>query len=1072
MKQSASPKSKTNLSQLAERPINENIVFGIDVGIASCGWAVIDTKDEAILAMGSRCFEAPEDPQKKTLYNEQRRTKRGMRRVTSRRAGRMNSVRQVIKDAGLVQTPTHEYFQSLGKNAPDPWETRALAVEEAITPEEAATALIHIAKHRGFKSSSKRDAAESEGKVVLNAVSEWDKKLDGRTFGKAVYEDYRDGRKRNREGDYQFTASRIHTLEEASQIIQTQRARGAEWATEEFEERYINVAFHQRPLQSSEDLVGKCPFEPDEKRAAKFSYSFERFRMLQTMVNRCRISTPDGDEPLTSGQLKRVIAGFGRSKTLSYTRLRSLIDLPEAKFVGVPDNDASKLRKDITGNTNGACPGSYTLFQLLGTSTWNQLIKTPEILDQIAAIITFNESPDEIRRRFDNLELDAETVETLMEGVNEGKFASFKGTGNVSAKAARKLIPELLRGKTYNIACDEVGYDFNNQIDTNIQDIKNPVVQRALTQAIKQVQVLVRRYGRPGKIHTELLRDVGRSAEERGKMEHGIQKRSDEKQKHREKFKELINAEDCTHDDVEKYELLKEQQFNCAYCERALRPNDIVKSRVQVDHIYPRSRSHENGFENKVATCISCNQSKRNLTPWEWKGEHDPRWWQVFEARVKGFNCRHKEKKRRLLRKSFKDRQQDFIARNKVDSSYVSRALLRELRKLYPESYHGVPVYEGSSRRIFPRHIYPRPGQFTAMLRRAWLSGKYEKDRDDDRHHAMDALIVATLSERLLRKLRDEYKRLELLGRQHKTTPTINPLWESFAQDAIDAYNAGWLVCRTENRRARGALHEETIRSSRIHEDGKQVFYERKAIENITKSDVSRIPDPVIRERVASWLEDGKSNDNRPYSAKGDPIRKLRLRDDRTKTAIQINRRDMGGKNQNRQGGFAKNSEMLRVDVFKVTKDREDSYGNPVKAGYYLVPVYARQAMLQAAEERKRRNAIKKGRTVGNRRHTTPLNAVKREGEWPEMDCGEFVTSLYPFSYVELTKRDGSIVKGYYRTTNSFDAGIVVSPHKHSSQSQKIGSITLRSIRKFQIDRLGCKKPLKAETWPGHQYDH
>ena len=585
-----------------------------------------------------------------------------------------------------------------------------------------------------------------------------------------------------------------------------------------------------------------------------------------------------------------------------------------------------------------------------------------------------------------------------MEGVNEGKFASFKGTGNISAKAARKLIPELLRGKTYDIACDEVGYDHTKSLETSIENIKNPVVQRALTQALKQISVLVRCYGRPSEIRVELMREVGKSAEERGRMTAGLNKRANDRQKSRDEFLGLVPRESCSRDELWMFELMKEQSHRCPYCDKHLSPMDIINSNVQIDHIYPRSRSHEDGFVNKVLTCISCNQGKRNRTPWEWKGERDNQWWTEFEARVKGINCKH-EKKRRLLSTSFKDREQDFIERNKVDNSYTSRALHSELMKLYPESYSGGTIIKGVRRRV-----YPRPGQFTAMLRRAWLSGKYEKDRDDDRHHAMDALIVATLSEVLLQDLTDAYQYLELLGKQHKTTPTIAAPWESFAQDAMNAYNAEWLVCRTENRRARGALHEETIRTSRIDQYGEQTFYERKAIDNIKKPDLKRISDPVIRERVESWLEAGQPDNNRPCSAKGDPIRKLRLRDDRTKTAIQINRRDMGGKKQNRQGGFAKNSEMLRVDVFKVSKDREDSYGNPVKAGYYLVPVYWRQAMLQAAEERKRRNAIKKGRAVGDRRHMTPLNAVKREGEWLEMDCGEFVTSLYPFSYVELTK--------------------------------------------------------------------
>ena len=1049
MQKPASPKSETNLTRLAKRPIYEDIVFGIDVGIASCGWAVVDTKNNTILAMGSRCFEPPEDPQKKTLYNENRRTKRGMRRVTARRAGRMNSIRQVIKDAGLVASPTHEYFQSLGKNAPDPWESRAIAVDESVTPEEAAVALIHIAKHRGFKSNSKRDAADSEGKVVLNAVSEWDKKLDGRTFGKTIYEDYKDERKRNREGDYQFTASRNHTLEEARTIIASQRARGAEWATEQFEKSYLEAAFHQRPLQSSEELVGECPLEPGEKRAAKFSYSFERFRLLQTLINRCRISTPDGDVPLTPRQLKRAISGFGASKSLSYTSLRRLIDLPDARFASIPDNDPTKLRKDVTGNSNGACPGSYTLYQLLGKTTWNQLVKTPETLDQIAAIITFNESPDEIRKRFDSLDLEPETVETLMEGVHNGKFAPFKGTGNISAKAACNLIPELLRGKTYDIACNEVGYDFNKGLDTSIQDIKNPVVQRALTQAIKQVEVLIRCYGRPGKIHLELLRDVGKSARERGEIERGLNKRTSEREKNRKEFLGCVGLTQCSRDDVQIYELLKEQSFRCAYCDTYLRPDQIVTSNVQVDHIYPRSRSHEDGFVNKVATCISCNQRKRNQTPWEWKGQSDSEWWEAFSARVKGFTCKN-EKKRRLLSTAFKDRELDFIERNKIDSSYTSRALLRELRKLYPEAYDGGAVVKGSH-----RHIYPRPGQFTAMLRRAWLGKRYKKDRDDDRHHAMDASIVATLDEGLLQRLTRGYKELEESAKQHKLTPDVAPPWESFAQDALAAYDAGWLVCRTENRRARGALHEETIRTSRIDDDGNQVFYERKSIDNITKSDIARIPDDVIRERVAKWLNDEKSDD-RPCSAKGDPIRKLRL-PTKIKTATQINRHDMGGDKPRRQGGYAENSNMVRVDVFKVSHTRYDAAGQRVTPGYYLVPVYLWQ--------------------IVDKNSKTPLNATlggKPESEWPQMNPEEFVMSLYKDSYIKLKRRNGDSIDGYYRSTNRNTASIAISPHNERQKIiQSIGVRNLVSLHKHQIDRLGIPHKIaeKSTAWPGYQHN-
>ena len=83
--------SNTFIKLASDEEIKPGLVFGLDVGISSCGWAVVNLEAKSILAMGSRCFDAPEDPQKKTLYNAERRAKRGMRRVTYRRRGRLGT---------------------------------------------------------------------------------------------------------------------------------------------------------------------------------------------------------------------------------------------------------------------------------------------------------------------------------------------------------------------------------------------------------------------------------------------------------------------------------------------------------------------------------------------------------------------------------------------------------------------------------------------------------------------------------------------------------------------------------------------------------------------------------------------------------------------------------------------------------------------------------------------------------------------------------------------------------------------------------------------------------------------
>ena len=1047
----ASERAQELIASLAEKAIAPNIVFGIDVGIASCGWAVVDEKNHAILAMGSRCFEPPEDPQTKALTNADRRVKRGARRVIARRAGRTNSVRRVIGDAGLVPDASPEYFQSLGNDAPDPWEVRARAVDESVTPEEAAVALLHIAKHRGFKSNSKRDAGDTEGRKLLGALAETEKRLDGRTFGKAIYEDYPDGRRRNRESDYSFTAKRDNTETEARAIIATQRRNGAEWATEAFENLFIDKAFHQRPLQSSEHLVGECPFEPGEKRAARFSYSFEQFRLLQTLINRCRIVTVDGEVRLTPGQLDKAMTDFGSSSSISFTKLKSRIQMDEGnRFTALPNDDPKEWKKDVTGNSRGAAPGSNTLYKVLGKEEWKRLTKTPAVLDDIARIITFNESPDIIRRQLasESLGLPEETLEALMDGVAEGKFAAFKGSGNISAKAARKLIPGLLCGKTYDIACGEVGYEHSKSQETNIKNINNPVVQRALVETLKQIALLVRIYGRPGEIRLELMREVGKTVEVRNEIERALRRRTGERAKNREEFLELVKRDDCSGTELQMFELLKEQQHHCIYCDEYVKPTDIITANVQIDHIYPRSRSHEDGYVNKVLCCISCNQDKRHRTPWEWFGEGEPERWRTFEARVNGLNVK-REKKRRLLNKSFADRSGDFIERNKVDNSYISRVLHEVLTKLYPENYSGGTILPGGRRRV-----YPRPGHGTAMLRTAWLSSRYKKDRDDDRHHAMDALIVAMMSEGLYQQLVDAYRELEVLGRQHKTVPDIAPPWESFADDAMAAYDAGWLVSRSENRRARGAIHEETIRRSKVDEDGNRVFFERKSIDNITKSDLQRIPDPVIRDSVQRWVDAGKPEDERPLSANGDPIRKLRLPTN-IKTAVQVNRQDMGGNDSRRQGGYAENSSMVRTDVFHVTETRYDSEGRKITPGYYLVPVYLWQII--------------------DKEHPTPINAIvggKPESEWPEMSEEEYVMSLYKDVHISCHKRNGDVESGYYRGTNRWTASIAISPHNKRQaldMIQGIGVKSLSDIRKTQVDRLGVPREIRAkpEPWPG-----
>jgi hypothetical protein len=61
-------------------------------------------------------------------------------------------------------------------------------------------------------------------------------------------------------------------------------------------------------------------------------------------------------------------------------------------------------------------------------------------------------------------------------------------------------------------------------------------------------------------------------------------------------------------------EIFERDGFTCQYC-------GAHGVELQCDHIIPVSRGGSNDPENLTTACCPCNQSKRNKTPEEWRGE-------------------------------------------------------------------------------------------------------------------------------------------------------------------------------------------------------------------------------------------------------------------------------------------------------------------------------------------------------------------------------------------------------------------------------------------------------------------
>lgn len=654
--------------------------------------------------------------------------------------------------------------------------------------------------------------------------------------------------------------------------------------------------------------------------------------------------------------------------------------------------------------------------------------------------MTFRDDLGSIRSGLTDTGADEAEVAALMAAVENGACRGFKGAGHISATAARAILPGLWGGLTYDKACEAVGYNHAARPAQGPDDVRNPIARKALGEMLKQVRAVIRQHGLPDRMHVELARDVGKGAEERDEIRNGIEKKNKERDRSRDRFRELLGREPHGNDML-RFELWQEQNGRCLYTDEQI-PVEAVSasdSRAQIDHILPWSRFGDDSFINKTLCLATANQRKLGRTPFEWfEAEKSAEAWNAYAARVDGCKAIKGAKKRGFyLRRNATEVQERFRNRNLGDTRYATRVLLDLLARMYPE--------DGT------RHVLARPGALTSKLRRGWGLQGLKKGADgrrleDDRHHALDAIVLAATSESMVSRLTRGFQEAERRGLAREFAGEhLGAPWPTFRLD-VEAAVADVFVSRPERRRVPGEAHAATIKQLR-EVDGETVVFVRKAVAALTEKDLDRIPVPAPYGRIAdpaklrammidairAWWAAGKPKDAPPCMPNGDTIGKVRVRTD-DKPAVVV------------RGGTADRGDMARVDVFR----EMDAKG---RARFHLVPVYPHQITTMA---------------------TPPERAIvahQPEARWTLVDQAgfSFQFSIYPNSLVEITKTDGELVEGYFKGVDR--AGAQISLASRNSQialRSGIGSKTLISLRKLVIDRLGSVSEVVRETRTWH----
>jgi CRISPR-associated endonuclease Csn1 len=313
-------------------------ILGVDLGIASVGWALVDDKSNKIIDSGVRIFTQSTNKDGKTLASV-RREFRGSRRVLSRKKQRLTQLKKLFVNHKLLSKSEFKHLFS-GKNRLDIWQLRAKGLERQLNNNEWARVLYHIAKRRAYQSNRKsEEIGNLDKKKVLSAIETNQEKISQggyQTIGEMIYKETRhpsSGRiRRNKKDSHTQSVSRDFLKKEINILFEKQAEFGNQFATDEIKLEYKEIAFTQRPLTFDTKTIGKCTFEPEENRGAKHSFSMEKSIVLSKINNTDLLDKETGETIRLCEyiDINTLLDVFYNTKEVKYITLRKKLKIADS----------------------------------------------------------------------------------------------------------------------------------------------------------------------------------------------------------------------------------------------------------------------------------------------------------------------------------------------------------------------------------------------------------------------------------------------------------------------------------------------------------------------------------------------------------------------------------------------------------------------------------------------------------------------------------------------------------------------------------------------------------------------
>ncbi len=719
------------------------LVLGLDIGITSVGYGVIDIDKYEFVDYGVRLFK-----EGTAAENETRRTTRGHRRLISRKATRLNDMKHLLKSLGII----NDDFHSLD----NVYEIRVKGLKEKLSNDELATAILHIAKRRGSTIETVDDTEEAsketgELKEILQANSK--KLADGKYIcelqlellnsGESIRGHHNNFKTKDYIKELNEILSHQDLSEEACeaivQIVSRKRAYyegpGSQKSPTPYG-RYIE-ANQKEPIDLIEKMRGKCSVYPDEPRAPKLAVTSDIFNLLNDLNN----LTYNGDKKITMDQKDEVFK--------IVTKKAKVEPKDIAKILGTDLSNISGFRIDKKKNPlKSEFKGYAKLKKCFKDCGETISLEDYEVLDQILEILTNRKGIEERKQLLNLVNSSLITDETVEKLANLDGIANYH---SLSLKAMRELNEEMYVSN-YNqmqlIQQIHKGKDVSalkgkKSIEADDTAILSPVTKRAQRETFKVINALRRKYGEFDTIVVEMTRE--KNSADQKKSINNRQKFYEEKNKEVEKLlkENGYNPDKINGKTKMKVRLYLEQDGKSAYTLEPLSLGEVITNPryTEIDHIIPISISLDDSFNNKILATANENKAKGNRTPIDAYNKHlfdNPTLGlsgdlQTYISVVQSSKRFSRRKKNYLLYKddiTKMDVVQKFIARNLIDTSYANRVVLNTLTDYFKANE-------------IPTKVFTLNGNITHKFR---TQINLPKEREEDYlHHAVDGLIIASV---------------------------------------------------------------------------------------------------------------------------------------------------------------------------------------------------------------------------------------------------------------------------------------------------------------------------------------